>query len=246
MFPLLSPSVYVVLKRCGVPVVQTIQNYRFLCPNGLFFTHGRVCEECTTRGYFSAVRNRCIHDSLAASALYASAVALAWRSRNLPGNIDRYIAPSQFVADALITGGVPPSRIRICGNFVESLYTTPASKGRYFLYLGRLSAEKGVRTLLDAMQNAPGVTLKVAGRGPLEDEMKKHAAGKAVEFLGFVSGAEKEHLIREARGMIVPSEWYENFPLSVAESLSLGYAGDCQPNRRHAGDDRAWPDWPAL
>ena len=216
---------YAALKGCGVPVVQTVHNYRFLCPNGLLFTHGEVCEDCVTRGYFSAIRRRCVHNSYAVSALYASAVARAWRSRNLPDNIDRYIAPTRFVADKLISRGVPPSRVRICGNFVEGVFAAPAPKGRYFLYLGRLSNEKGLRTLLEAMRYAPGVTVKIAGRGPLEDDLRSYAAAKLAqgpEFLGFVRGEAKDRLIREALGTIVPSECYENYPLAAAESLARG------------------------
>ncbi len=240
VFPLLSPSVYAALKGCGVPVVQTIHNYRFLCPNGLFFTHGEVCEQCTTRGYFSAVRRRCVRDNYATSALYAAAVARAWRSGNLPENIDRYVALSRFAADKLISRGVPSSRVRVCGNFVEdpsappastslpassSLPASPTPRGSYFLYLGRLSAEKGLWTLLEALRDAPDVTVKIAGHGPLEDGMRAWALAhlaRPPELLGFVSGEAKRRLVREARGTIVPSECYENFPLVAAESLALG------------------------
>jgi glycosyltransferase involved in cell wall biosynthesis len=225
VFPLLSPSVYAALARSGVPVVQTVHNFRFLCPNGLFFTHGRVCEDCRTRGWWSAVRNRCMHGSVALSAAYAAAVALAWRSGTFPWAITRFIALNQFVAGKLTAAGVPAERVRILGNFVSRFAESPGPRGDYVLYLGRLSPEKGLLTLLAASEGVPGVRVVIAGGGPLEGELREWIAahaGTRVELAGLVGGEEKERLIREALCMVVPSEWYENFPLSVVESLAQG------------------------
>lgn len=225
VFPLLSPAIYVVLKRHGLGVIQTIHNYRFLCPNGLFFTHGRVCQSCMYEGFNAAVRNKCVRDSFATSAMYAAAIGLAWRSGNLPENIDRYIALNRFGADMLASGGVPRERIRVCGNFIEHISAAPQAKDSYVLYLGRLSPEKGLWTLMKAMHAAPpGIRLKIGGTGPMESPLKDYAAAHslAIEFLGFVSGEEKQRLIAKAIGTVVPSEWFENFPISVLESLALG------------------------
>lgn len=226
IFPLLSPSVYSVLKKYHLPVVQTVHNYRFLCPNGLFFINGQICEDCLHKGLFSCVKKKCMHDSWATSAMYAAAVGLAWRTGNIPNNIDIFIALNRFGRDKLIQGGIPAEKIRICGNFIEHIADHPQAKADYVLYLGRLSSEKGLHTLFKAMQVLPPhVRLKVAGSGPLEPELKDFAArhlGGKVEFLGFVSGEEKTRLISHALCMVVPSEWYENFPISVVESLSLG------------------------
>lgn len=225
VFPLLSPSVYVALKRHGIPVVQTIHNYRFLCPNGLFFTHGRVCQDCLHDGLIAAVRNKCMHDSRLVSAMYAAAVGIAWRTGNLPDNIDRYISLNRFGANMLAAGGVPEHKIRICGNFVERIAGAPAPKKRYILYLGRLSPEKGLWTLFKALRKTAGVALKIAGTGPLTDELNNYVKKNPdmnVEFVGFVHGSEKERLIGEALCTVVPSEWYENFPVSVLESLAHG------------------------
>lgn len=223
VFPLLSPSIYGVLKTFRVPVVQTMHNFRFLCPNAIFFVRGAVCEECQTRGFLSAVRKRCVQRDPLASLAYAVAVGSAWRFGLLPDGIDRYVALNQFSKDKLMNAGVPAERIEICGNFIEARASNLMPKQRYVLYLGRLDAEKGLRTLLRAWGQVRGLTLRIAGTGPLEREIREAAAkSTTIEFVGFVKGAEKERLVREALCMVVPSEWYENFPMSVLESLSLG------------------------
>ena len=225
VFPLLSPSVYVVLKHARIPVVQTIHNYRFLCPNGTFFTQGHVCQACLHEGLTAAIKNKCMRDSRIVSAMYAAAIGLAWRTGNLPNNIDRYIALNQFGAELLAAGGIPLERIRVCGNFVERFAEAPSAKASYILYLGRLSPEKGLWTLIKAMHKTPpGIVLKIAGTGPLEQALKEHVGSHElnVEFLGFVAGNEKEQLISRAICTVTPSEWYENFPISVLESLALG------------------------
>lgn len=226
IFPLLSPSVYGVLKKHKIPVIQTIHNYRFLCPNGQFFINDQICEDCLHKGLYRCVKKKCMRDSLGTSAMYAAAVGLAWRTRNFPDNIDLFIALNRFGKEKFIQGGVPAEKIRICGNFIDHIAEQPETKGNYVLYLGRLSREKGLQTLFKSMQMLPPhVRLKVAGSGPLESELKDFAArhlGDKIEFLGFVSGEEKTRLISNALCMVVPSEWYENFPISVVESLSLG------------------------
>lgn len=225
VFPLLSPSVYVTLKRHGIPVVQTVHNYRFLCPNGFFYTQGRICEDCMQRGFISAVRKRCMRDSAGVSLLYASAIWYARKSGNIFRNIDRFIALNRFSADKLTAGGVPGGKIRVCGNFVEKFFDAPSPKKSYILYLGRLSVEKGLRTLFTALRKVPGVRLKLAGIGPLEQELRGYVdanPGMDVEFIGYVKGDDKERQVREAICTVMPSEWYENFPISVAESLAMG------------------------
>ena len=227
VFPMISPSAYGVLARLGVPVIQTVHNFRFLCPNGVFFTDGRVCEQCQTRGLFSAVRRRCLHGSYLVSAAYAGAVWMAWRKGLLPNAVTRFVALNKFSADRLVAGGLPPTRVRILGNFVERFAEGATRKHGYVLYLGRLSAEKGLMTLLEAAVAVPEMHLRIAGTGPLEGEIRRWVRarpGARVRLEGLVAGEAKERLVREALCTVVPSEWYENFPLSVAESLSLGTA----------------------
>ncbi len=225
VFPMLSPSVYVALRRNSVPVIQTIHNYRFLCPNGLFYVNGRVCEACQEKGYWEAVRNRCMHGSMATSALYAAAVAWGWRGGAFRSCIDRYIALNTFVSGKLVAAGVPNEKIRICGNFVDDFAEAPVAKQCYALYIGRLSSEKGLSTLLAAVRSVPELPLKIAGTGPLEVDLRRAIGEPAmdhIELIGHVTGETKRRLIAEALCTVVPSEWYENFPLSVVESLAFG------------------------
>jgi glycosyltransferase involved in cell wall biosynthesis len=225
VFPLFSPSVYQALSQAGVPVVQTVHNYRFLCPNGLFYINGEVCEACQDNGYWEAVRNRCMHGNVATSALYAAAIAWGWRSGIFQSCIDRHIALNAFVAGKLMAAGVPEEKIHICGNFVGEFAEVTAAKKRYALYLGRLSSEKGLTTLLAAARLVPELSLKIAGTGPLEDNLRRlidEPDMGHIELIGYVSGEIKRCLIAEALCTVVPSECYENFPLSLAESLSLG------------------------
>jgi len=225
VFPMMSASVYVALKQCGLPIVQTLHNFRFLCPNGKFFVKRRICEDCQSKGFFSAVIKGCVRDNCLTSALYAAAIARAWRSGNFPNNIDQYIALNHFVEKKMIDGGVPANKISICGNFIASETLSIADKKSYILYIGRLSPEKGIFTLLQAVSSLKGVTLKIAGTGPDEKYLQQHPHAQHrshVEFIGHVSGQNKQRLIAEAICTIIPSECYENFPMTALESLSLG------------------------
>jgi len=225
VFPMMSPSIYAALRQSGIPVVQTLHNYRFLCPNGQFFVDGAVCEDCQTKGFMSAVRKSCVRGSRITSMMYALAISRAWKTGVLPNAIGKFIALNNFVADKMVAGGVPRQKIAICGNYIESTAASVADKRGYILYLGRLSAEKGVATLIKSLPLIDGVVLKVAGSGPDEKNLQTKALelnGARVEFLGHISGAEKQRIVAEALCMVVPSEWYENFPISVVESMSLG------------------------
>jgi len=225
VFPLISPSAYSALAKAGIPTVQTVHNYRFMCPNGMFYIEKNICEKCQSQGYWSAVINRCMRNSYVVSALYATAIANAWRKKIIQNKISRFIALNQFVFEKMVDAGVPREKIAICGNFIHAENKSVPVKKNYILYIGRLSAEKGIMTLLKAVASLDSVVLKVAGTGPDEHELKQYAlkhTNNRVEFLGFIKGKKKEQLISEAVCTIVPSEWYENYQISVLESLSLG------------------------
>ena len=226
VFPMLSPSIYRYLGRLRIPVVQSLHNYRFICPNGTLFHAGQVCEECPrSSSFFPAVHKGCFRESRPLSALYAAAVAVARREL---GNVGRFIAISKFIGDKLIQGGIPADKVRICGNFIDQA-SVPAdlgsANGKHFLYLGRLSAEKGIHTLLAALRSVPHVQCIFAGSGPLQAEIEKQLAEPAlahVRRIGFVEGQRKLHLLREAKALVAPSVCYENFPMAIVESLSNG------------------------
>lgn len=225
VFPMISPSVYVALKEMDIPVVQTLHNYRFMCPNGTFYIGGKVCERCQQAGYGMAVRNRCMYDSRLISYFYSRAIQQAWANKIIPDCIDRFIALNKFTEDQMIKAGVPAGKIGICGNFLDKRHEGPLEKKNYVLYLGRLSREKGLETLLRAVDKSQDVYLKIAGTGPDETALKaqiENRKDQRVEMLGYIAGKAKDRLISEALCMVVPSEWYENFPISVVEALMSG------------------------
>lgn len=228
VFPLLSPSLYRALAATGIPIVQTLHNYRFLCPNGLFFTHGEVCERCKTGNTLHAVRWRCYRDSRAASAVYAASLGLH-RWAGTFGKIDRYLALTEFGAAKLCEGGlVDASRIEVLPHFLPAPWPAPvepARDPRYVLYLGRLSREKGVDLLLDAFSKPLDCELWIAGGGPTEETLRQACRERGlsrVRFVGFVTGERKQQLLTRAWATVTPSRCYETFGFSVMESLAAG------------------------
>ena len=225
VFPLLSPSVYDVLKRYGVPIVQTVHNYRLICPNGLQFIHCHTCEDCQISGFKAAVIKRCVHDNIATSALYAWAIGRGWWAKGFIRAIDRFIVLNEFSRMKLVEAGLSDNCITIVGNFMTAFASQVSEKQGYVLFLGRLSAEKGLKTLLDAAGQLPMLPFKIAGTGPYATELKNKLRDPAlshVQYLGFVEGHLKQQLLSEAICTVIPSEWFENCPLAALEALAAG------------------------
>ena len=226
VFPLISPSVYEALHDAGVPIVQTLHNFRLLCPNALFYTHGKVCERCKFGNTIHAVRWKCYRQSYPLSALYG--LSIGWhRYRRTFQYIDHFIALTAFGAQKLQESRLATQeQISVLGNFLADPLPMPGSTSLeqpYFLYLGRLSPEKGVDILIDAMQGVTGLRLKIVGDGPQASELKERVWGndqRQVEFLGYISGDKKWELIRNALAVVVPSTCYENFPVTVLEGFA--------------------------
>ncbi|GAB4446615.1 MAG: glycosyltransferase family 4 protein [Anaerolineae bacterium] len=227
VFPLLSPSVYVALHDLGVPVVQTINNFRLLCPNGLFFIDGAVCTRCSGGNYAHAVVHRCLHGSLAMSAAYAASLALHWRLGTFPDKMGFLLPTNHFTAQALARRMRDPSRLIVMPYPIGSLKATPPRTdfGPVVVYMGRLSVEKGVSTLVEAMARTPELTLRVIGEGPARAALEAQAAAlglRNVAFLGFVPGAARFDHVRAATCLVQPSVCHEQYPMAVAEAMALG------------------------
>ena len=216
----LTPSIIGAAKKLGVPVVLTLHDYKPICPVYNRLRHGQPCSACLDGDFRQVLMHRCADGSLGKSALlYAEAVVQRWLGNY--ENVDAYIAPSQFMQEA-ISHRIPRDRIHLLYNGVttEALRGTSADEG-YVLYLGRLSAEKGIRTLLKAHEASDGKwSLVVAGTGPLETDLKLQH--KQAKFIGHVSGERLNTVIEQAAVVVVPSEWYENCPLSVLEAMAYG------------------------
>lgn len=224
-FPLLSPSVYRACRRAGVAVVQTLHNFRLLCPNGIFFRDGAPCEDCLGRSVaWPAVLHRCYRDSRAATAPVAAMLAVHRALRTWSELVDVYVAPTRFVREKFIEGGFAPERIEVKPHFVGGAPTAGDGLGGYALAVGRISEEKGFRTLLDAWALLRGnVPLRIVGDGPLLGELRDGSrALPGVEWVGEAHPDEVRRLMQRAQILVVPSAWYETFGMVVIEAFAAG------------------------
>ena len=225
----LSPVIGELAHKAGIRVVWTLHDLKLLCPAYVARRpDGRVCDECI-EGKIHVLRHRCMKGSFLQSVI-AKMEACKWSRSRLASNTDAFIAPSAFMGEMMRRGGFPEEKLHVLTNFVDPsklqelnrlVKQTPVV-GDFFLYAGRLSSEKGVGTLIRAAQ-ASGVNLKIAGSGPACPELKSLAADSPnIEFLGMLTPERLVPLQLEARASVLPSEWYENNPLSVIESLCAG------------------------
>lgn len=220
----LSPKIAVLAHRRGIRTVWTMHDYKLVCPSYSCLCGGKVCEACIGGSKSNVWKRKCMKASLAPS-IIAWIEAMKWNSRVLTDCTDVFICPSEFMASKMRLGGFPSEKIVTLNNFISSPAaekTVAEKRENYYCYVGRLSDEKGVGTLLKAASTLP-YKLKIAGDGPLSDCLrKKYAGNENIEFLGHLNGEEVHRLQAKARFAVVPSEWYENNPLSIIESLCEG------------------------
>ena len=222
-FPLASPAVIHAAKAEGVPVVMTLHNYRLLCVNAFFFRQGQVCEACLGRLPWRGALYGCYRESRAASAVVAGMIALH-RALGTWNLVDRFIALTEFARQKFIEGGFPPEKISVKPNFVHPDPGPGEGGGGYALFAGRLSPEKGVKTLLKAWEGlGVKIPLKIVGDGPLMPEVSRLARGvRGLEILGYRELEEIYSLMGKASFLIFPSEWYEGFPKILIEAFAKG------------------------
>lgn len=223
-FPLISPSAYGACVAAGVPVVQTLHNYRLICPGAMLYREGVPCEDCVGTSLVPALRHRCYRHSLPAT---ASVVNMLWNNRRrgtYASLVQRYVALTEFARERFIAGGLPADRIDVKANALTIAPPAGAGDGGYAVFVGRLSAEKGVQTLLDAWRALPDVRLKVVGDGPLRAQLEAQADQQKlnVEFTGRLERSQVAHLVGAASCAIVPSQWFEGFPMVVVEAFACG------------------------
>lgn len=217
-FPLISPSLYWAAARAGIPVVQTLHNFRLMCLNALFLREGRVCEDCMGHLPWRGVVRACYRGSHPASAALAGMLTLHRRLGTYRSKVARYIALNEFCRGKFIEGGLPAERVVVKPNFVDFSAPEPSSRAG-LLFVGRLSAEKGVATLANAMILLPDARLRVAGDGPVAGSLDGMAG---VTRLGSLPGEAVRHEMSRAMALVVPSIWYENFPRTIVESFASG------------------------
>lgn len=228
----LSPVIVEMAHRAGIRTLWTMHDYKLTCPSySCLSPDGHLCNECVDKPW-TVVSRRCMKGSLAAS-IMARAEAWRWNVGRLSASTDAFICPSEFMAEKIMAGGVPRGKIHVIGNFLdpakaEILSSIPADSHRtpgMMLYVGRLSAEKGIATLLAtfASMNEPALKLRVFGNGPLESELRNnYGSFPGIEFMGHADARTIATEMSAAQMLIAPSECYENNPLSVIEALSAG------------------------
>lgn len=218
-FPLISPSLYWAAARARVPVVQTLHNYRLLCPQAMLLRDGRICEECIGGLPWQSVRHRCYRGSLAQSGALAGMLTLHRSLQTYRRKVGRYIALTEFGRQKFIEGGLPAERIRVKPNFVESPATAPAVPRAGFLFVGRLSAEKGVAVLADALRMQPAIALEAVGAGPEQGLLALLANAR---LSGWQQADYIARQMQAARALVMPSICYEGFPRTIAEAFAAG------------------------
>lgn len=220
-----SPSILPALKEYSIPVVQTLHDYKLVCPNTTLMSGSDVCEQCKGHRYYNVVVNRCKRGSLAASLLAGVEAYSHYVTNIYERHVDLFISPSQFLKEKVKEFGVDTEVVHI-PNFINIDEFTPNFEaGNYFVFCGRLVQPKGIRTLIKAMRNINQSHLFVAGNGELEEELKDYAKNydiTNVTFLGHLPKEEIIPLVQNAAFMVTPSEWYENNPMSVIEAFASG------------------------
>ena len=223
----LTSSILPVLKKQGIPTVMSVHEYRMLCPVYLMLDQkNEICELCAGGNYLHTITKKCNKGSLPNSIVSASECYIRDRFFSYEKLIDHFIMVSQFIKDKHLQ--YKPSlknKITQLYNFIDlNCYSSQASMGKYYLYIGRLSHEKGIETLIEAFTHFPDLTLKIAGDGPIRSEVENFVAQnnmKNIEFLGFLNQNQIRTIQADAKFIIVPSEWYENNPMVIIESLAM-------------------------
>jgi glycosyltransferase involved in cell wall biosynthesis len=220
----ISPSILGVLHSRGIPTVMTLHDLKIACPAYTILAPDGICERCKHGRLYNVLVHRCIKGSTALSGVVMLEALVHRVLGSYTKHVDRFVVPSRFYLQKLVEWGFPESRFRYVPNFVApERYEPEFSPGRAFVYLGRLSHEKGLKTLIRAAADA-GCTLRIVGTGPQRDELRELAAELSADvvFVGYLSGKALHDEVRAARAVVLPSEWYENAPMSVLEAYALG------------------------
>ena len=223
-FPQISPSIYDACVDEGVPVVQTLHNYRLICPGAMLMRHGKICEQCISGSPYQAALYGCYRGTKLGSLVVAHMVARHRKQGTWQHKVSRFIALTEFAKNKFVEAGFPSNKIAVKANFIhdplqESPRSKPATSG-FALFVGRLSEEKGIKTMIEAWSALDDqILLKVAGTGPLKALLidKNNIAA-----LGRLSPSEISQLMQEAAFLVLPSVWYEGFPLVLAEAFAHG------------------------
>jgi len=215
-FPLISPSAYWAVRAAGLPVVQTLHNFRLHCPQAMYLREGRVCEDCLGHLPWRSVLHACYRGSRAQSAVLTGMLVLHRSLGTYRDKVTRYIALNEFCRNKLIEGGLPAERVLVKANFVD-FASPPFAEREGFLFVGRLSAEKGVDVMVRAWGLLDSGSLRVAGTGPEAGLLEGHSGLTA---LGALSGDAVRARMGGSIALVLPSIWYECFPRTLVEAFA--------------------------
>jgi len=226
IFFILTPSVYQACRDENVPVVQSLHNFRPLCSNALLFRNNTICEECIeTKDLRRGIYHKCYKKSRLLTAAIVRTMRHHWQKGTWINMVNRYIMASEFGCQKYTASGIPRDKISIKPNIIYPDTPKQNQDKGYALYVGRLSGEKGVSVLLEAWKSINNIPLKIAGDGPLTNELKSYVHShkiENVEFLGFISKDQYKIYMSGAKFLVIPSVCYENFPCVVVEAYSYG------------------------
>jgi glycosyltransferase involved in cell wall biosynthesis len=222
----ISPSILPVLHQKGIPVVMSLHDYKLACPNYKLMTQGGICEKCNSSKYYQAIFHKCVKDSFSTSLLNCIEMYVHKLLKLYEKNVDLFLSPSLFMREKLSEFGLDKSKILYLPPWVKEIESPPSyTYSDFFLYFGKISREKGVETLIKAMETIKEGQLVIAGEGEEEERLKRYIDQNRignVKFMGFMERSKLNELIRASRFVVLPSEWYENSPSVIYESFALG------------------------
>ncbi|PKG23766.1 glycosyl transferase [Niallia nealsonii] len=225
-FPLISPSIYYACTSLKIPVVQTLHNYRIICPAATFLRDNKICELCLTGSIVNSIRHGCYHDSNVQTLPVSSMISVnkfigTWNSK-----VNRYIALTNFAKSKFVESGISSDKVVIKPNFIQRKEIKQKNKDEnYILFVGRISIEKGVHHLLEAwrsIQDKKNIKLIIIGDGPEKQQLASRYSMEDVIFLGKQNEEVVLQYMKNARYLVVPSIWYEGFPMTIVEAYSFG------------------------
>ncbi|HWR00028.1 MAG TPA: glycosyltransferase family 4 protein [Candidatus Methylomirabilis sp.] len=220
-----STSILGPIHRSGIPCVQTLHDLKLACPNYLMFTEGAVCERCKGGKYWNPILHHCVSSRTLPNVLAGAEMTFAKITQAYEKTVRRFIAPSEFLAKKMVEWGEPAGKFTVLRNPTDASATVAPCGGGYLLFAGRLTAQKGVETLIRASLSVPTLPLRIAGTGPDEERLRhlvRTERAYHITFLGFVPPAELLELRRSADALMFPSVGYENSPLSILEAMGDG------------------------
>lgn len=224
-YPLMSPAIVHALHAMRVPILQKFSDFRPICPNGLFFANGDICERCIHGNFLHTISQRCYKQSYQLSSLYAASVAL-FRTMGAIRKVDAYLFLTPFAQKKFVEAGVPSEKTYVTPNYIDASGFQPnTTPGTYAAFLGRIAHEKGLWTLVRAFERLPHRQLKIAGHGPVEADLRQYVVGRGlqnIEFVGFKSDEAKRDFLRNSAFLILSSECYEQMPVSILEAFACG------------------------